>query len=181
VKNIRWWILVAIGLFLLSLAACEIPTINQQGAQVTPSPSKDLEVRVARHVFDVMNKDRASANLPVYQWDETLVSAGRLHNYEMSKHKQLSHQLPGEPELGTRLTNQGVQWRTCGENVAMAQPVTEATAIQRAEELHRAMINERPPEDGHRKNKLSKDFLRVGINVYIDAQKTLWLTEDYAG
>jgi len=27
---------------------------------------------------------------------------------------------------------------------------------------------------------LSRDFHRIGISIYIDAQNTLWLTEDFA-
>jgi len=42
------------------------------------------------------------------------------------------------------------------------------------------MMAEKPPDDGHRQNLLSKDFHRIGISIYIDAHHTLWLTEDFA-
>ena len=46
--------------------------------------------------------------------------------------------------------------------------------------LHQGMIAEKPPDDGHRRNLLSKDFHRIGISISIDAKQTLWLTEDFA-
>ena len=46
--------------------------------------------------------------------------------------------------------------------------------------MHQGMMAEKPPDDGHRRNLLSKDFHRIGISIYIDAQQTLWLTEDFA-
>ncbi len=46
--------------------------------------------------------------------------------------------------------------------------------------MHQGMMAEKPPNDGHRRNLLSKDFHRIGISIYIDAKHTLWLTEDFA-
>ena len=42
------------------------------------------------------------------------------------------------------------------------------------------MMGEKPPDDGHRRNLLSKDFHRIGISIYINSSNTLWLTEDFA-
>lgn len=177
----RLWGLISACFLLLSLAACEISIPSDQGNRTMPSEATDLEIRVARHVFDAMNRDRAANALPPYSWDEGLVRAARIHNGVMSEHGSLSHQHAGEPELSTRVSNQGVQWQACGENVAFAQLVVDGTAQQKAEELHLAMLNEVPPDDGHRRNKLSTDFQRVGISIYLDAQQRLWLTEDFAG
>ena len=46
--------------------------------------------------------------------------------------------------------------------------------------IHQGMMAEKPPEEGHRRNLLSKDFHSIGINISIDANNTLWLTEDFA-
>jgi uncharacterized protein YkwD len=43
------------------------------------------------------------------------------------------------------------------------------------------MLNEKPPNDGHRQNILSKDFTMVGIDVIVDTtHNKIWLTEDFA-
>ena len=47
--------------------------------------------------------------------------------------------------------------------------------------LTQGMIDEKPPNDGHRKNILSKSFKRIGISVIRDAKGTVWMTHDFAG
>jgi Cysteine-rich secretory protein family len=42
------------------------------------------------------------------------------------------------------------------------------------------MINERPPDDGHRLNILSSKFTHIGIAVYRDGSGTVWLTQDFS-
>jgi uncharacterized protein YkwD len=42
------------------------------------------------------------------------------------------------------------------------------------------MIDERPPDDGHRLNILNSKFTRIGIDAYRDSSGTVWLTQDFA-
>jgi hypothetical protein len=42
------------------------------------------------------------------------------------------------------------------------------------------MLNERPPDDGHRLNILSTTFTHIGIAVYRDSSRTVWLTRDFS-
>ena len=95
----------------------------------------------------------------------------------MAAANQLSHQLPGEASFDQRITAQGVRWTSVGENIG----VTTQRSVAGALSLHTAMINETPPNDGHRRNKLSPTFTQLGVSVVIDAATgKLWLTEDYA-
>jgi uncharacterized protein YkwD len=42
------------------------------------------------------------------------------------------------------------------------------------------MFRERPPNDGHRLNILSRTFRNVGIDVYFDnAHHKMWFTQDF--
>jgi uncharacterized protein YkwD len=41
------------------------------------------------------------------------------------------------------------------------------------------MFKETPPNDGHRRNILSKDFTHIGIDVVRDSKGKVWLTEDF--
>jgi uncharacterized protein YkwD len=41
------------------------------------------------------------------------------------------------------------------------------------------MLNEQPPDDGHRLNILSATFTHIGIAVYRDGSGTVWLTQDF--
>jgi uncharacterized protein YkwD len=94
----------------------------------------------------------------------------------------LSHQCPGEPDLGARETAAGVHWTAAGENIGDGGPVAGNTAAiaRMAVGLTQAMLNEKPPDDGHRKNILSRSFTHIGIAVFRDSSGTVWLTQDFS-
>jgi uncharacterized protein YkwD len=94
----------------------------------------------------------------------------------------LTHQCPGEPAIGARETAAGVHWTAAGENIGEGGPVPDTTAAtaQLAVTLTQDMLNEQPPDDGHRLNILSSTFTHIGIAVYRDSSGTVWLTQDFS-
>jgi uncharacterized protein YkwD len=94
----------------------------------------------------------------------------------------LSHQCPGEPELGARETAAGVHWTAAGENIGEGGPVADNTAAiaKMAVALTQDMLNEKPPDDGHRRNILGSSFTHIGIAVFRDSSGTVWLTQDFS-
>jgi uncharacterized protein YkwD len=46
--------------------------------------------------------------------------------------------------------------------------------------LTQAMLNEKPPDDGHRRNILSSSFTHIGIAVFRGSSGTVWLTQDFS-
>jgi len=136
------------------------------------------EARLAQQLLRQINSDRTAQGLPAFQWDTTIARAAQKHNGQMASGCGMSHQCSGEPRLGTRLTNEGVQWSSCGENVGYATAGNNAwNGILR---IYNAMMGEKPPDDGHRRNLLSTSFQRIGIAVHIDGKGLVWLTEDFA-
>jgi uncharacterized protein YkwD len=130
----------------------------------------------------LINQARAQAGLPAYTVSAGLnTSAGR-HNAVMAAGCGLSHQCPGEPALGARETAAGVHWTAAGENIGEGGPVagTEAAIAQLAVGLTQSMLNEKPPDDGHRLNILSSAFTHIGIAVFRDSSGTVWLTQDFS-
>jgi uncharacterized protein YkwD len=173
-------------LLLLELSACtglsggvvsqQTPTAIATGSQVTGG-----EQQLAQRLFKQINQDRAANNLPSLAWEPRLERSAGQHDLVMAAGCGLMHQCPNEPDLGTRITNQGVQWQAVGENIGEGGPVlSNDAAWNMVLMIHGGMMAEKPPNDGHRLNLLSKDFHRIGISIYIDAQNTLWLTEDFA-
>lgn len=71
----------------------------------------------------------------------------------------------------------------CGSGVDDAMPGEDAVdPISRtALGLTRSMIDEKPPDDGHRGNILGRSSTRIGIVVIRDAGGTVWMTHDFAG
>jgi uncharacterized protein YkwD len=176
-NKIKWPWAVSIGLIILLflLSACSISiggpaSPAQSGSNASPD-------QIAQAVFQAINKSRADNGLPPLKWDTALVNSAKQHNETMAKANTLSHQLPGEPNLGQRETQQGIKWTFAAENIGVTTDQSENGALT----LHQAMMNEKPPDDGHRQNILSPIATLVGVSILIDQQHgELWLTEDFA-
>lgn len=138
--------------------------------------------KLAQQLLQKINQDRAANGKPAYAWEPKLQKSAALHDQVMAGGCGLNHVCSGEPQLGTRESNQGVQWNYAGENIGEGGPVQSDYNSQWSMvlQLHNSMMAEQPPDDGHRQNLLSSDFQRVGISIYVDAHGTLWLTEDFA-
>ena len=137
---------------------------------------------MATQVLAMINQARAQAGLPPYSFSSGLDSSAGAHNARMAAGCGLSHQCPGEPPLGTRETDAGVNWTSAGENIGEGGPVADTTAAiaQMALGLTQDMLNEKPPDDGHRLNILSSSFQIIGIAVFRDSSGTVWMTQDFA-
>jgi uncharacterized protein YkwD len=133
-------------------------------------------------VLNLINQARAQAGLPAYSISSGLNSSSGAHNALMAQGCGLSHQCPGEPSLGQRETNAGVHWTAAGENIGEGGPVsnTGSSIAQMAVTLTQDMLNEQPPNDGHRLNILSSTFRFVGITVSRDSSGTVWMTQDFS-
>src|SRR5215472_8237348 len=113
----RYFSFIAL-LFLLLLTACTgLPTItiNQATPGVTVSgpqtPGTGEEQQLAQQLFKQVNQDRAANNLPPLAWEPRLEKSAHQHDLVMAKGCGLEHQCQGEPDLATRITQQGVKWQ----------------------------------------------------------------------
>jgi uncharacterized protein YkwD len=175
-------------LLLLQLTACTgLPgiTINYATPVATGTGSQvqgtGEEQQLAQRLLKQINQDRSANGLPPLGWEHRLERSARKHDLVMATGCGLMHQCPNEPDLGRRISNQGVQWQAVGENIGDGGPVFSSDDDWNMVSLiHQGMMGEKPPDDGHRRNLLSRDFHRIGISIYIDAHNTLWLTEDFA-
>ena len=136
----------------------------------------------AAQVLALINQARAGAGLPALTVTGGLDASSSAHNLLMAGGCGLSHQCPGEPAIGDRETAAGVHWTAAGENIGEGGPVADTTAAiaQMAVGLTQSMLNEQPPDDGHRLNILSSTFTHIGIAVYRDGSGTVWLTQDFS-
>jgi uncharacterized protein YkwD len=127
-------------------------------------------------VLDELNAERARHDLPALKMNSDLVSAAHKHNLAMAKANTLSHQLEGEAALGSRVSAAGYRWSAVAENVAYNGRRSEDGVLA----VQKAMYNETPPNDGHRKNILSKTYVHVGIDVISDSvHDKVWLVTDF--
>src|SRR5439155_21961632 len=117
------------------------------------------EDQFAQAVFQAINHDRASNGLTPLSWCTPLANSARQHDLAMEKASTLAHQLDGEANPGDRETQQGITWTWAGENIGEAPDLT----VNGAMELHQAMMDEKPPDDGHRQNIISIRYTIVVV------------------
>jgi uncharacterized protein YkwD len=164
-----------------SSAASSSPDSKAPGSSSPPNSGSTSGLpdpnQVAQAVFDAINASRGAAGLRALRWNSGLQSSAHRHNQAMADANTLSHQTSGEADLGTRESNAGVSWWWAGENIAMSSDLTQAAALG----LENMMVNEKPPNDGHRQNILAGNADSVGVDVQFDTvHHWLWLTEDFA-
>lgn len=163
------------------------PAARRSGSP-SPGPSASapaappLQGPAAAQVLALINQARAQAGLPAYTVTSGLDQSAGAHNALMAGGCGLSHQCPGEPALGARETAAGVHWTSAGENIGEGGPVSDTSAAiaQMAVNLTQSMLNEKPPDDGHRLNILSSSFHHIGIVVQRDSSGTVWMTQDFS-
>jgi uncharacterized protein YkwD len=132
--------------------------------------------QIAQSVLVQLNKERKAHHLKALTMNAKLVSSAHKHNLTMARVHTLTHQAPSEPFFAKRILNAGFRYSYAGENIGENSDATTRGALK----LESLMYQEKPPHDGHRRNILSKQFTRVGIDVVIDQHGVLWLTEDFA-
>jgi len=148
------------------VGAPAMKSVNQ-----TANNPKPIDAAIA------INASRRDAGLHALKWNSGLQTSARQHSQAMANSNTLSHQAPGEADLGKRESDAGVFWWWAGENIAMSSSLTAQAAL----DLESAMVNEQPPNDGHRQNILAGNAQAVGVAVLFDAaHHRLWLTEDFA-
>ena len=128
----------------------------------------------ARTIFDQLNVDRYYRGRPLLRWNARLASAAHGHNLAMAAANTLSHQLPGEPHFSARFTAAGYPWSHIAENCGYSSD----TAYTGSLGIHRSMLAEVAPNDGHRRNILSTDVVDVGIDVHVTNGRA-WVTQDF--
>lgn len=151
---------------------------GSNGGGSAPNPTPSGVSQLEQQLFALINSERAAQGLYPYTLNSILSNGARQHSVVMSGSCGMSHQCPGEPAPCTRETNEGISWTSCGENVGYSSPnPTDWAGVQGIEQN---MLNEQPPNDGHRLNLLSSSFHRVGIGIVIGSNGLVWITEDFA-
>jgi uncharacterized protein YkwD len=156
-------------------------TAPAKAAPASMAPAPGLSA-AAQQVLALINQARSQAGLAAYTVSPGLDTSAARHTSVMAAGCGLSHQCPGEPALGARETAAGVHWTAAGENIGEGGPVADTTAAiaQMAVGLTQSMLDEKPPDDGHRLNILSSAFSHVGISVFRDSSGTVWMTQDFS-
>lgn len=138
------------------------------------------EPGIASAVLAAINDSRSAHGLAAVSYNSLLVQSAHAHNVAMANANMMSHQVPGEPDLGARISATGKAWVDADENVGWCLENSTSAALM----LHKIMMGEGPPPPGqtnHYSNILDPEMRTVGVDVIWDADHgKLWLTEDFA-
>ena len=167
-------------------ATTKEPTAKPNTGQTStapPPPAQNPPSNQAaiQGVFAQLNQLRSTSGLPALALSNGLLASTHAHNLLMINGCGLSHQCSGEASLGDRINAQGVTWTSAGENIGDGGKIADndAAITDAAEGQTAGMFNEQPPDDGHRQNILGAGFGHVGIDVVIDANGIVWMTQDF--
>lgn len=128
---------------------------------------------VERKVVALINQDRTQAGLPAVVWDETAATAARAHVLEEANVGYISHWGLNGMKPQERYTLAGGR-DAVEENESVSlwleggfRGISKDNLYTLVSEHEKAMVNETPPDDGHRKNILDPHHTGVGIAIAV--------------
>ena len=138
-------------------------------AKATPEDIAQIE----RTVLDLINEDRLKAGLTPVTWDETAAKAARQHVSEEANNGYISHWgMDGEKPQHRYTLAGGLDAVDENESVTLWPDggfygVSKDQLKTIVTEHQAAMVNEQPPNDGHRKNILDPHHTGVGVALAV--------------
>jgi uncharacterized protein YkwD len=183
VKRLLW--IITFSLLILNSGCNKIASMPnaaeiRQGLINLPLPlspsskaaSTDI-TQIERVVVDLINEDRRKAGLTQVTWDETAAKAARQHVSDEANIGFISHWgLDGvKPQRRYTLAG-GLDVVDENESVTLwpeggFQGVSKEQLQTIVSEHQSAMVNELPPDDGHKKNILDPHHTGVGVAIVV--------------
>lgn len=115
----------------------------------------------ATQVVNLVNAERANLRLKPLSIDKNAATAAELRAREIKK--SFSHTRPDGSAFSTVLKENGVSYRTSGENIASGQRTPE--------EVVKSWMNSK----GHRENILSDKYTSIGVGYYENGGTAYWV------
>lgn len=131
-----------------------------------PAHAQDDSGSHSRHIFELTNRDRVARGLQPLRWDASLAAAAQSHAERMAGEGYLSHQYPGEGDVGARAAHAGAHFQAIAENIATG-PSDEA--------IESEWMNSAP----HRRNILDPQMNAIGIGL-VERRGMIFAVEDFA-
>ncbi|MDO4304039.1 MAG: CAP domain-containing protein, partial [Bacillota bacterium] len=130
------------------------------------SPDDDTEASEGEvhpyvlRIVELVNEERAKAGLNPVTLDMAAATAAKVRAQEIVS--SFSHTRPNGSSFATALKEQGVSYRTAGENIAWGQRSPEA--------VMEGWMN----SSGHRANILKESFTHIGVGYYQENGVNYW-------
>lgn len=128
-----------------------------------PPPPAPPNPQAEDALIELTNKVRSEKALKPLNKNEQLSIAARKYAQLMASRDTLSHNLDGS--IGSRISREGYQWRSCGENIAWSYPTVQK------------VMDGWLSSPGHRNNIMSKDFQDIGVGLAYNQRKEAYFCQ----
>jgi uncharacterized protein YkwD len=130
--------------------------------------STDL-IRLERQVYQSVNQERRSRNLPDLNWSDPVAGEARRHAVHIAEERFFAHEDPLRGDVDLRLDKSGIAWLRCGENLYQgnySDPVGDA-------------VNSWLDSSGHRQNMMDTMFNETGVGVAQRADGWIVIVQEF--
>ncbi len=158
-------------LSLLTVAFVVAPAPATAGASADAEAVTTQDARLGRldavrqRVVTLTNNRRRNHGCRALARNDALDVAAQAHTRKMANRNLLSHALPGEPSLGTRVRRAGYRWTLVGENIAAGYSSPEAVLA--------GWMGSR----GHRRNILNCRYRHIGVGFTVSDRGVPYWTQ----
>ncbi len=154
-------------LFLMLILVLAAPLVVAEDKK----ESSNFEMtRNERRLLELVNEERANADLPALRPHPLLFKAARAHSANMAKQRKMEHNLDGK-RPAQRVEAAGYNWGKVTENLI--------TADQSDVPLER-IVKEWMDSRIHRENILMKDVTETGLGIAKNAKDEIYYTQIFA-
>ena len=123
----------------------QAPAQSQQ--QTAPATNS----QAVQQVIDLTNAERKKNGLPALTADAKLNSVAQAKSSDMQQNNYFSHASPTYGSPFDMMRDQGVSYKSAGENIAKGQRTPQ--------EVVQAWMN----SEGHRRNILNRNYTHIGV------------------
>jgi uncharacterized protein YkwD len=122
---------------------------------------------IITEVTRLTNIEREKAGCPALNVDLRLQAAAQKHSDLQAAQDTMSHRLPGEADMGDRITAEGYRWSGIAENVA-ARYASAAS-----------VVSGWMGSAGHKANILNCGYKDIGVGLAKASGGTLYWTQNF--
>ncbi|MFP7494205.1 CAP domain-containing protein [Terribacillus saccharophilus] len=122
--------------------------------QLSDEEWEQVQDGMEQQIIDITNVMRSHFDVPPLAWNDQVAAVALGHSEDMEKQQYFSHVTPEGEELGDRLADGSVKFRSAGENIAAGYTDAPAAMV--------GWLN----SEGHRKTMLDDTYKELGVGVY---------------
>lgn len=127
----------------------------------------DRETTLERISFEITNSFRVKNGLDELEWCEEAAIVARAHSEDMKNNVFFAHDSFDGTKFSDRMTNAGIDWRGCAENIAAGYSDSFYATY--------GWIN----SSGHRSNILTDYLSHLGVGVVRGGSYRIYYTQDF--